>query len=441
MKPADFILSSWSLRILLAAVMLLTAPFAAGQNGQVLYRFRGPSDGYNPYGNVIFDQAGNLYGTVEYGGVSFYGAVFLLAPPAIPGELWKKTTLYTFHNIGDGARPTDGLIFDHKGSLYGTTSDSDAGGYGEIFQLSPPAQEGGAWTESVLYHFQGKKDGAYPVGGLVWDQEGNLYGASDNTVFELSPPTQEGGAWTFTVLHRFTGGKTDGNSVHSALLRDKSGNLYGTTLWGGYQGNPDCGEIGCGTAFEVSPPAAPGGAWSEQLIHIFGMKGDGFNPEGGLALDASGNLYGTTYSGGNRGGGGTAFQLTPPSQPGGSWTESIIHSFSYSQDDGAAPVASMIFDKAGNLYGTTLFGGNQCLFDSQDYGCGVVFELSPVSGSAWNETILYYFPRRFRNPRQSAASLIFDKQGNLYGTSVMGGYNACIGDEGLGCGTVFEIIR
>jgi hypothetical protein len=277
----------------------------------------------------------------------------------------------------------------------------------------------------------------------VSDGNGDLYGTTEYTVFELSPPAQPGGTWTFTLLHEFTGGTSDGLSSEAGLVRDQWGNLYGTTLCGGYEGNPNCGSIGCGTAFEVSPPSAPGGVWTEQVIHFFGVGDDGFNPDAGLALDPKGNLYGTTYSGGKPGG-GTAFQLAPPGQSGGAWTETVIHNFNYSSSDGAAPVATMIFDREGNLYGTTLFGGNSCEYNGAAYGCGVVFKLSPrnTDGSAWRESILHFFQKRVGAARQPAASLLFDNDGNLYGTSVDGGYyGACPVNGGFGCGTVFEIVR
>jgi uncharacterized repeat protein (TIGR03803 family) len=424
-----------------AILAFVTCAFAA-DNGQVLYRFQGNSDGYSPYGNLIWDQAGNLYGTTEYGGTSFYGEVFELSPPAKAESEWKKTTLYSFTDTGDGGRPTDGLIFDSKGNLYGTTGQSDDSGFGNVFQLSPPTTKGGAWTESVLYTFQGKADGAYPAGGLISDPQGDFYGTTESSVFEVSPPAQAGAAWKFKLLYAFKGGKTDGTYSHAGLVRDHAGNLYGTTLWGGYEGNGDCGSIGCGTAFEVTPPAAGGGVWTEEIIHFFGMPGDGFDPEGGLTLDAKGNLYGTTYSGG-AGGGGTAFRLSPPSQSGSEWTEGIIHGFAYSLGDGAAPMATMISDTAGNLYGTAYFGGTPCFYNGADYGCGVVFELSPAGGGSaeWNETVLYFFPRPYGNPRNPAASLLFDASGNLYGTTVEGGINNCSGDDSPGCGAVFEIVR
>lgn len=442
MKPGFLSSSIRSPLTVLMAVLVFAGFCFAGDSGQVLYRFQGNSDGYSPHGNLIWDQVGNLYGTTEYGGTSFYGEVFQLTPPAKAGGRWRKTTLYSFGNTGDGARPTDGLIFDSKGNLYGTTGDSDAGGFGEIFQLAPPTTKGGAWTETVLYHFGGKEDGAYPVGGLIADEEGNFFGASSYSVFELSPPAQAGGEWKFSLLYELKGGTTDGKEVEAGLVRDHAGNLYGTSLWGGYEGNPDCGSIGCGTVFEVSPPTAPGRAWTEQVIHFFGMPGDGFDPEGGLTLDTKGNLYGTTYSGGAWVG-GTAFRLSPPSQSGGDWTETVIHSFAYSGEDGAAPMATMILDQAGNLYGTTYFGGNPCFYNGADYGCGVVFELSPAGGGSaeWNECVLYFFSGLFGNSRNPAASLLFGASGGLYGTSVEGGISTCSGDDSPGCGTVFEVVR
>jgi uncharacterized repeat protein (TIGR03803 family) len=435
MKRTDF--SFWSpLTILLAVLIFLGSAFADGARGQVLHRFQGP-DGSNPEGNLIADRVGNFYGTTEYGGENgYYGTVFKLSPPAKPDCPWILETLYVFTNTGDGARPTDGLIFDNEGNLYGTTSDSNAGGYGEIFRLSPPSARGGAWTETVLYHFQGGSDGAYPRGGLIADEQRNFYGATETSIFELSPPAPAGAAWTFSVLHDFTDSMSDGWSAQDGLVRDERGNLYGSTLWGGYEGNPDCGEIGCGTVFEVSPPAAPGGEWTEQVLHFFGVGSDGFDPEGGLTLDARGNLYGTTYSGGALGG-GTAFQLVRPNRAGGSWTEHVIHSFNYSPYDGAAPVATMIPDWDGNLYGTAMFGGHPCVYDDATYGCGVVFELSPPEsdGGAWRERVLYFFQMRPGAGRQPGASLLFDDFGSLYGTTVYGG--ACAAEQ---CGTVFRIV-
>jgi hypothetical protein len=408
---------------------------------QTLHRFAGTTEGENPAGSLIFDQTGNLYGTTEYGGVSgYYGTVFELVRPDKAGEPWIDEILYTFQNRGDGARPTDNLIFDSSGNLYGTTSDSNAGGYGEVFELSPPSSEGAAWTETVLYSFQGTTDGAYPYGGLVTDPQGNLYGATESSVFELSPPVIEGGPWIFTLLHSFVCCTSDGWNSVAGLVRDQTGNLYGTTEWGGAFTGQYCAYLGCGTVFEVSPPSAPGGSWTETVLYRFNGEPDGLNPFTGLTLDQAGNLYGTTYGGGALGG-GTAFQLKPPSQPGGAWTETILHNFNYGRDDGAVPLGTMIFDGLGNLYGTTEFGGNDCRFNTTPYGCGVVFELTPSSGGAWSESILQFFTTLGPTPRQPTAGLVFDKSGSLYGTTTYGGFPACPVFDGGECGSVFAIVR
>jgi uncharacterized repeat protein (TIGR03803 family) len=276
---------------------------------------------------------------------------------------------------------------------------------------------------------------------LVSDPAGNLYGATATSVFELSPQVK-GGAWTFTLLHDFTCCTSDGWSAVSGLVRDQAGNLYGTTEWGGSYTGQYCDYLGCGTVYEVSPPATQGAPWTETVLYRFGGQPDGLNPFAALTLDGAGNLYGTTYGGGALGG-GTAFQLAPSGQAGGSWTETIIHNFSYSHTDGAVPLGRMIFDQAGNLYGTTEFGGNGCYFDTNPYGCGLVFELSPPSstGDTWSEKILEFFGIYGTNPRQPTAGLVFDKAGRLYGTSTYGGFTDCVGSPGTGCGTVFAIGR
>lgn len=407
-----------------------------------LHRFQGGNDGENPAASLIEDKAGNFYGTTEYGGAGgYYGTVFQLAPPASPGGAWTETVLYSFRNDGDGARPTANLLIDWAGNLYGTASDSNAGGYGAVFQLAPSTVKGGAWTETVLYTFQGGDDGAYPYGGLVFDAQGNLYGATETSVFELSPPAVKDGAWTFTLLHDFVCCTSDGWNSLAGLVRDPQGNLYGTTEWGGTYTGDYCEYLGCGTVFEVSPPAASGGTWTESVIYRFEGDPDGVNPFTALTLDKLGNLYGTTFSGGALGG-GTAFQLTPPAEQGGAWTKTIIHNFTYGNpDDGAVPLGTLIFDQRGNLYGTTELGGEFCKFDDANYGCGTVFELSPpgAGGGAWVENLLYRFPRQGPWPRQPGAGLVLDQHGNLFGTTLYGGDENCPADGSGGCGAIFKL--
>ncbi len=406
-----------------------------------LHRFQGGNDGDYPTASLIQDTAGNFYGTTEYAGAGgYYGTVFELSPPAKAGGSWTETVLYSFRNNGDGARPTAGLILDSAGDLYGTASDSNAGGYGAVFEMTPPTTKGGPWTETVLYTFQGGSDGAYPYGGLVSDLQGNLYGTTETSVFELSPPAS-GGAWTFTLLHDFVCCTSDGWNSLAGLARDPQGNLYGTTEWGGTYSGEYCQYLGCGTVFEVSPPAVQGGPWSETVLYRFGGESDGLNPMSALTLDAHGNLYGTTYGGGALGG-GTVFELTPPSVQNGAWTKSIIHNFTYtSKQDGAVPLGTLIFDSAGNLYGATEFGGNPCSYDDSPYGCGTVFELAPpATGSgAWTESILHRFGAQGPWPRWPGAGVILDNQGNLLGTTLYGGDLDCTGEKSDGCGTIFQI--
>ena len=329
---------------------------------KVLFSFNG-TDGSGPTADLIFDAAGNLYGTAgggEYGA----GTVFELTPTA--GGGWTETVLHNFGNGTDGAYPSGGLVFDAAGNLYGTTPDGGTyscfggGGCGTVFELTPAA--GGSWTEQVLHNFNGVTDGYQPVAGLIFDAAGNLYGTTagggpGGTVFELTPTGD--GNWTEEVLHTFGIG-TDGAVPTAALVFDAAGNLYGTTYHGGT--NNSCVYTGCGTVFELT---YSGGTWWYQVLHNFGSGSDGYWPQANLIVDAAGNLYSTTFQGGTHGE-GTVFEVTPGS--GGRWTEQVLHSFNGA--DGYWPWAGLIFDAAGNLYGTTNRGGA--------YEAGTIFELMPI---------------------------------------------------------------
>jgi uncharacterized repeat protein (TIGR03803 family) len=301
-------------------------------------------------------------------------------------------------------------------------------------------------NETVLYTFQGGSDGRQPMAGLISDQSGNLYGTTYygggsancaggcGTVFELSPPSAPGGNWSESVLYAFQGG-TDGVFPQAALIFDSAGNLYGTTFGGS---NTGCLGYGCGTVFELSPPSAPRLAWTETILHHFQGSGDGSNPAASLIFDAAGNLYGTASAGGKlercEGEGcGTVFELSPPSAPGGSWTYSVLLTFGGSK--GAFPVSALIFDSQGNLYGTTEYG------DTHDTQFGTVFQLAPPAApsGAWIETLLYAFDG-YSGGKWPLAGLVFDQKGNLYGTTFGGGTSysgICRNDEG--CGVVFEL--
>jgi len=346
------------------------------------------NDGTDPAADLISDASGNLYGTTDVGGDNA-GTVFELTPPSTSGGSWGELILWNFGSyVGDGEAPKAGLIMDKNGDLYGTT---EAGGVGDgtVFELTPPSSPGSKWNESILYNFGHDEsgtapDGADPFADLIMDTSGNLYGTTQEggthytpnspfgggTAFELVRPSTTGGDWTETVLWSFGNG-TDGADPRAGLIMDKSGNLYGTTQEGGAYG-------GEGTAFKLIPPSTSGGNWSESVLWSFGNGIDGFMPDAGLIVDKIGDLFGTTSSG--SAGEGTVFELIPPSTTGDKWGESILWNFGGSPD-GSIPLAGLLMDKSGNLYGTTKEGGELAGFGG--FGFGAVFKLRsprPVEG-------------------------------------------------------------
>lgn len=311
---------------------------------------------------------------------------------------------------------------------------------GAVAALGIGAGGSTAWAGApvAIYSFQGGADGTDPRGAVVADAAGNLFGVTEaggvsnfGTVFELSPPASQSGFWTHSVLYTFTG-SADGGLPEAGLVFDSGGNLYGTTLLGGYV--PNCGGFGCGTVFKLAPPSSRAAPWIFTTIHTFEPKSvapDGANPEAPVILDASGNLYGTTYAGGLQVNCcGTVFKLTPPLSGTGPWTETLLHAFS-GYSEAAYPVAGVTFDKSGNLYGTTKQGGffGKC--------CGVVYELSPPTGGSgpWTEAVVH----RFMGPDGTfpIAGVVLDPAGNLFGVAQFGSGNASICNSG--CGAAFEL--
>ncbi|MFZ0319285.1 MAG: choice-of-anchor tandem repeat GloVer-containing protein [Candidatus Sulfotelmatobacter sp.] len=390
--------------------------YSSGQwNESVLWNFTGGSGGQNPQYGVIAGTAGQLYGASTY----IYsspgeGTVFELTTNA--SGTWSETTLTTFP-AADGGLPQASLIADSSGNLYGVTSQYGSNAFGTVFKLERSSK---GWKESILYNFtSGTSAGTYfysDPSNLILDSSGNLYGetsyggsAGDGMVFELSPDS--GGKWTEKTLLTFTSTST-GTRPFGGLIFDSEGNLYGTTESGGTVKN-GCAS-GCGTVFKLSP--APG-AWTETILYNFaGGSSDGSEPSAGVIFDQAGNLYGTTSFGGIKaiecgGGCGTVFKLTP--NAGGAWTESLLYEFTGAQGDGGTPDAGVIFDQAGNLYGTTSLGGNHGYVCGTN-GCGIVYELSPHSGN-WSQTVLYTF--QGTEGAFPVAGLIFDPAGNLFGTT------------------------
>jgi len=399
--------------LVILLVMLSTNIVHAAIQEQVLYNFGGvQGDGEQPSGVLIFDAAGNLYGTTRIGGANEWGTVFELTPNG--NGTWTEEVLYSFGSQPhDGIEPSGALVFDSAGNLYGTTQSGGTGGFGTVFELTPNGN--GSWTESILYSFGSAPDGNGPTGGLIFDAAGNLYGTTQyggpyayGTVFELTPNSN--GTWAEQILHNFRGFKTDGRYPRAGLVFDAAGNLYGTTFNGGstYQ---------YGAVFEMTPKT--GGGWNEGLLHSFINNNiDGNYPESKLVLDAAGHLYGTTSLGGPYNG-GVVFELGR--KAGGAWEEVILHDFGTYRSDGGSPIGGVTFNAAGDLVGTTANGGSP-------HNYGTVFGMKRKAGGGWEEGVLY----SFSEPSNGYSyGLVVDAAGNLYGITYTGGT--------YGRGTVFEI--
>ena len=267
-----------------------------------IYNFAGDDgDGWGPGGTVVFDAAGNLFGTTPSGGRHSAGTIYMLSSR---NGIWREKILHSFTGGKDGATGSLGdLIFDAAGNIYGITEQGGANGAGTVYKLA--ASPSGKWTFTTLYAFKGMPDAGFPFGGLNWDAAGNLYGttyfggtAGMGTVFRLTPGPN--GKWQEDVLYSFQGG-TDGSLPTSTLVFDTRGNLLGTTSTGG---RPSCD---CGTVFRLT---LSNGSWNEKIIHYFGVRFDGYSPNYGLTFDAAGNLYGATPAGGTSRT-GMIFKFTP----------------------------------------------------------------------------------------------------------------------------------
>lgn len=414
-----------SLIPLLLSLIITTQP-AQAQTYTVIHSFTGGRDGISPESGLTRDVAGNFYGTT-FGSRSSAGrgTVYKLRDYSSIG--WVLNGLYTFKGGSDGANPYGRVAFAQDGTLYGTTEFGGGIGCGEVacgtvFQLKPPARIPNSaqdpWNETVIYRFTGGSDGAYPQGDLTFDASGNIYGTAQNggdnssgVAYEL---VRSGAGWGLTVLYAFYQYTGDGVLPTGGVVFDRSGNLYGVTQAGGASDR-------FGTVYKLSPS---GGGWTEQILYSFTGGNDGADPIGGLIIDASGNLYGTTTLRGS-GYGGTVFELTPAN---GGWTFNVLYGF-YSQDDGGGgPEDKLAMDAAGNLYGTTMYGGA--------YGLGNVFKLTPSNGG-WIYTSLYDFCSEgypaCRDGAWPVSNVVFDANGNLYGTTSLSG--------AYGYGTVWEITQ
>jgi uncharacterized repeat protein (TIGR03803 family) len=374
--------------------LVLITPSAKAQTFTVLYAFTGGADGRAPYAGLILDAEGNLYGTTGGGGALRGGTVFKVDTTG------RESVLHSF-NRKEGIIPRAGLIRDASGSLYGTASTfggpgCTGQGCGTVFKLTSKGKL------LVLHHFAGRPDGQSPYAGLIRDSSGDLYGTTlfggagspgNGTIFKVSKSGTE------SVSHVFTGRK-DGAEPVAGLLPDGKGNFYGTTSRGGFYGEP-CEHIGCGTVFELDDTG------KETILYNF-TGVDGNSPQAGLTQDADGNFYGTTELGGASNH-GAVFKLTKAG------VETVLYSFT-GDTDGGTPVAGLVRDATGNLYGTTEQGG---------VGGGTIFKLDKTG----KETVLHTFTGN--DGYQPFAGLVQDGQGNFYGTTFSGGTD--------GYGTVFKI--
>jgi len=348
----------------------------------VLHNFQGPPHGENPVAGVIRDSAGNLYGTTQYGGTAGAGVVYKLDTAG------HATVLHTFTGA-DGANPYAGLIRDSAGNFYGSTINGGAVGAGAVFKLDR------AGHETVLYSFTGGADGSDADAGVIRDSTGNLYGtaqyggtAGAGVVFKVDTTGAE------TVLYSFTGG-ADGANPRGGVIRDSAGNLYGTTYGGG--------TSGAGVVFKLDTSG------HQTVLYTFTGGTDGGYPVAGVIRDSAGNLYGTATGGGTAGA-GAVYKLNTTGQ------ETVLYSFPGGAG-GAGPQAGLTRDSAGNLYGTTAHGGTA--------GAGVVYELN----AAGQASVLYSFTGGADGNRPLGA-VTRDSAGNLYATTNKGG---------TGLGVVFEL--
>ena len=466
-------------RLIVAAAALAAAAQSAPL--ATLYSFTGGANGANPTAGVVFGANGSLFGTTPYGGSDACqggcGTIFELTP----GTPWTQTVLYSFQGGSDGANPGAALTLGTGGVFYGTTAGGGNSGNGTVFKLTPPAKTGGAWTETVLYSFQGN------VTGTV-----NVTGTGTEVTLTSGSPFVTGTTWnglsivltgvTYTVASVQSASRltltlpaplqtnadfstNDGSGPLGSVAMFPNGKLYGTTFAGGapglgtifeltppnktgrwtetvlyvFQGGKDgwgpesgpvvykgnlygttcCGTVG-GTAFELAQ--TKGGGWSKKAVYGFSGYSIGANPVGGLAVDSNGVLYGTTIEGGGDGS-GVVFSLTPPVTKGASYILTTIHTFTGGAD-GGAPYGTLLLGSSGQIYATVTVG---CA-----YTVGGVLEFTPPVGGTgpWTETVLYNFTGG-ADGAQPYGGVVLNNNA-LYGTTAFS-------SDGLGYGTVFQL--
>jgi uncharacterized repeat protein (TIGR03803 family) len=404
-RPAGF---RPSLVIGFISIMLACCGFSLAQNLTLLHVFNGgPGDGYNPYSPVVIDQNGVLYGTTFYGGNSQgYGEVYQVAPPAQPGGAWTYSAIYEFTGGKDGCCVYSALTLDSKGRLYGVTDEASPSD--KLFRLTAPAKSGTFWHFKDLYDFT---NSIYPNTPLLIDSAGALYGVSLNGGLQncggscgvvLQFVRTQNGPWTENILYQFTGG-ADGAFPASIVLDSATGTLYGIASGGGIM-PPNCTYVsGCGTVFKLTP--TQGGTWNYSVLYSFTGVHD-YSPYAGLVRDSSGNLYGLA----RRGQYATeVFKLTPHKN--GTWTKALLHRFAPKNipaDYCGYPPSYLTVGANGVLYGA--------IFGDIDLYFGALFQLTPPAGGKgpWAYTTLWDFNES--GPDLNPNGVVQGADGALYGT-------------------------
>jgi uncharacterized repeat protein (TIGR03803 family) len=397
--------------VLLSAIIFgLALQIAAAQTETVLHTFTNTPDGEIPQRSGLLHLGNSYYGMTIFGGATGNGTIYQLTQST---GIWTESMLYSFTDSNDGGYPLGALIADASGNLYGVTTSGGTNSEGVAFEFS---KSSGQWAETVLYNFGSGSDGVYPQGPLVFDTAGNLYGttpfggASGNgTVYELSLAN---GDWTETILHGF-GSSPDGAQPYGGLTLDAAGNVYGTTQIGGAN---NCISLGCGIDFQLT---FSDGTWTENIIHQFDGHADGMYPNSPPIFDKNGNLYGSTEWGGGLGqcsaGCGTVYELAA-----GTWDETILHRF-IGGTGGNGPNSPLTFDRSGNLYGETA---------QYNTSNGTIFRLAPKTAGGFAFKVIFTF--NGTDGADPEGGLIVGAGGTLYGTTIYGG--------SAGDGTVFSLV-
>lgn len=355
----------------------------------------------------------------------------LLLAAGLPAQAQTYTELHVFagYSSSDGANPSAGLSIDSNGYLYGTTVYGGANGFGSVFKIQP---SGSNSPTTILHSFSGQTDGAAPVSRVVFAPDGVLYGTtaagqSDNcngvggcgTIFTLSP-SLGGYSWSFNTLYTFDGAPGDGSDPYGDLTFQNN-NVYGTTRYGGSGGGQAiCGDnsaltgaerYGCGTVFEMHYIPPPGQSDDPTILWNFdATSGDGIEPYGGVVVDCSTNLFGTTLIGGQHSY-GTTFQLIP----GSPWTETILKAYDDGTTNGGYPFGGLILDSSNNLYGSNADAGAS--------GAGEIFKITNGANCTLGYSTLTSLSGTQYDLQGNRANLVMDSQGNLWGTQTIGGAN------------------